>query len=475
MTDRRALSLRDAVAAVRRDAPDSYHVCSEPLTRGEVAGQFAARFAGIPATAVARSEDIAVYTHVRGSGLPVLLGAYGDPQRVRGWLPGLAPRTDRDSIDRLLGAIRAPEMVERPACQERIETGDVDLGRIALQMTPRDAGPYLTTGLVYAHDPESGEVAMSVHRMLVLDTTRLTIWMVPGRQLATMHRAAVDRGDRLPVSINVGSPPAAMISSALNTRFLPDHVTKLDVAGALADAPVGLAAALSQPTFVLAESEIVLEGFLDATVADECVTGQPDISLPEFLGYDGSARSDLPMITVTSMTMRRDAMIQAVIGPGREQSIILGIGGELSVGLSGEDPDWRMIRDLHFSPAGGGMLLLTMRVRKDSPDADRGLRHIAHRVFEQHPFVKLIIATDEDIDISSSEDVLWAVTTRANLGTDCTTFPGFGALATDPSHSVEWTAARGSDGAGGRTFIDATIPYLLRHAVSRSFPAMMGE
>jgi gallate decarboxylase subunit C len=475
MSGRAALSLRDAVAAVQRETPNRYHVCAERLTLAEVAGAFADRFAGIPATASARSEDIAVYTHVEGSNLPVLLGAYGDRERVRGWLPGLPPRTDCDSVDRLLAGARPAEVVQPAPCHQRIQTSDIDLGRLALQITPRDAGPYLTTGLVYAHDPESGEVALSVHRMLVLDATRLTIWMVPGRQLGAMHRAAVDRDGRLPVSINLGAPPATMIASALNTRFLPDDVTKLDVAGALADAPIGLAPACTQPTSVLAESEIVLEGFLDDTVADECVSGQPAISLPEFLGYDGGARSDLPVITVTAMTTRRNAVIQSVIGPGREQSIILGLGGELSVALSADAPQWRMIRDLHFSPAGGGMLLLIMRVRKDSPDADHGPPLIARRVFEQHPFVKLIIATDEDIDLGSPEDVLWAVTSRANLGTDCTTFPGFRPLAVDPSHTAEWTAARGREGATGRTFIDATIPYRLRNSVSRSFPAMMDE
>lgn len=56
-----------------------------------------------------------------------------------------------------------------------------------------------------------------------------------------------------------------MLASALGTGFLPDHVTKLDAAGALADAPIALATALSRPTSVLAESEIVLEGFLDYT------------------------------------------------------------------------------------------------------------------------------------------------------------------------------------------------------------------
>ncbi len=469
MTVRPALSLREALAAVQRDAPDGYHVCGAPITRAAVASDFAARFAGIPATALARSEHVAVYTDVEGCDMPLVLGAYGDADRVRGWLPGLARRTNRDAVERLLAAVRAPEATKAPPCQQRVEREDVDIGRLALQITPRDAGPYLTTGLVYARDEVSGEVALSVHRMLVLDRTRLTIWMVPGRQLGAMHAAAVERGDTLAISINVGAPPATMLASALGTRFLPEHVTKLDAAGALADAPIALAPAVSQPTSVLAESEIVLEGSLGDAVADEAIRGEPGVSLPEFLGYDGDARAGLPVVTVTAMTMRRDAMIQGCIGPGREQSVILGLAGELSVALSGDDADWRMIRDLHFSPAGGGMLLLFMQVRKASAEADRRLAAIARRIFEQHPFVKLIIATDEDVDITSTEDVLWAVTTRSNLGTDSTTFLGFRPLPMDPSQGPEWKKARGRDGAAGPTFIDATIPYSLRHAVTRSF------
>ncbi|MGH3911723.1 MAG: UbiD family decarboxylase domain-containing protein, partial [Pseudonocardiaceae bacterium] len=312
-------------------------------------------------------------------------------------------------------------------------------------------------------------------RMLVLDRTRLTLWMVPGRRLRALHEATMRRNEPLPVSINIGAPPAVMIASAVNGRFLPDGVTKLDVAGALAGEPIALAPALSQPTLVLAESEIVLEGFLDTTVADECVSGTVGCSLPEFLGYDGAARTGLPVVTVTAMTMRRSAVYQAVIGPGREQSVILGLAGALSVALSGDDEDWRMIRDLHFSPAGGGMLLLVVAVCKDSPEADLRLPGIARRLFSEHPFIKVIVFTDEDIEVTSTEDVFWAMTTRANLGTDCTTLPDFSPLGMDPSQSEDWAAARGSDGARGRTFIDATVPYRLRDQVVRSYPATFEE
>jgi 4-hydroxy-3-polyprenylbenzoate decarboxylase len=158
-----------------------------------------------------------------------------------------------------------------------------------------------------------------------------------------------------------------------------------------------------------------------------------------------------------------------VIGPGREQSVILGLAGAVSVALTGGDADWRLIRDLHYSPAGGGMLLLVVAVRKESADDDWKLGNIARRIFEWHGFVKLIVFTDTDVDIASSEDVLWAITTRANLGTDCTTFAGFRPLGMDPSHQADWSGERGANGGGGRTYLDATIPYRLRDRTVRSF------
>lgn len=472
-----ALSFRSALSATRECAPQSCHICDEALSRIVVATDFAVRYGGVPANGLPRNEDVVLYTRVEDATVPVLLGLYGDRNRVRSWLPGLPRRTNRESVERLLASTKGPVQIVRPPCQEQTKTANVDLMSLpVLQATPRDAGPYLTAGVVYARDPQNDEIALSVHRMLVLDGTHLTMWMVPGRRLRALCHEAVMRGERLPVSINIGAPPAAMIASALNTEFLPEGITKLDIAGALAGGPVTLAPAISQPTSVLAESEIVLEGYLDGAMADECVGRRaPDVSLPEFLGYDGTAKTNLPVVTVTAMSTRQSALYQAIIGPGREQSTILGLAGALSVVLSEARYEGCLIGDLYFSPAGGGMLLLIVQVRKDSPEADALLTRIARRIFEHHPFVELIIFTDEDVNITSEEDVFWAVTTRANLGTDCVTFSDFPRLAMDPSQREDWTVARGGNGLVGRTFIDATIPYRLRKSVSRSFPSMVED
>jgi 4-hydroxy-3-polyprenylbenzoate decarboxylase len=252
-----------------------------------------------------------------------------------------------------------------------------------------------------------------------------------------------------------------MIASALSSRFLPAGVGKLDVAGALAGRPIRLAGALTQPGDVLADAEIVLEGYLGSSTVPEGDGG----SLPEFLGYDGRAQSSLPEMVVTAVTHRRRAVLQTIIGPGREQSLILGLAGAVSTALSGDRPHWRVVRDLRLPPAGGGMLLLVMRVSKQSPADDPLPRLVADDIFRAHPFVKTVVAVDEDVDPGSAEDVLWAMTTRTNLGLDCHTSGGFTPLLMDPSQTTAWSA----DGGSLRTFVDASVPYLMRGEAMRSF------
>ncbi|WP_431775102.1 UbiD family decarboxylase domain-containing protein [Streptomyces cucumeris] len=473
------LSLRAALAELSAEHPGAVPAHEGPTAPTRVADHYARTYAGVPATGLSRDEPAVLYTGVRGG--PVLLGLYGDERRLRRWLPGLPARTAPDTADRLVaeatGPRAAPVTVTGPGCQEHRITGDaLDLTTLpVLTCTPRDAGPYLTAALVRAEDPETGETALSAHRMLVLDRTRLTVWMVPGRQLGALYERAVKDGRRLPVTVNIGVPPAAMVASALGSRFLPGGLDKLAVAGALAGQPVTTAPALTQPVPALAEAEIVLEGYLDGSLADEALPGAgPAGSLPEFLGYDGGARTGLPVLTVTAVTHRTAPLYQAVIGPGREQSHILGTAGALSAALSLRAVLPRAagvrVRDMHLAAAGGGMLLLTVAVTKESADGDRALDVLARELLDRHPFVKTVVFTDDDIAIGCAEDMLWALLTRCNLGADTRAWPQFRPVPMDPSQTPEWAAARhGTERPPGRVSVDATTPWALRARTARSF------
>ncbi|MQS16723.1 UbiD family decarboxylase [Streptomyces kaniharaensis] len=469
------LSLRAALAHLAKAHPHATLTRTDPIARDQVAADFAQRYAGIPAVPAARPEPAVRYTAVGDSPLPVLLGLYGDESRLYDWLPGLPARTAPDTVAALLTAAAQPRTAPHPPCRQVVAAGDeVDLRHLpVLTVTPRDAGPYLTAALIHAHDPHTGLSSLSSHRMLVLDRNRLTVWMVPGRHLELMHRQALARGERLPVTVNIGVPPAAMVASAVNSRFLPPGVSKPALASALAGEPLTLAPATTQPAQALAEAEIVLEGHLGEESADEAIgTAEPHLSLPEFLGYDGRARAGLPVLTVTAVTTRHNPLYQAVLGPGREQSHILGAAGALSVALSLPPTPGLDVHDLHFSPAGGGMLLLAVAVRKHHPDADRALAPLARQILHQHPFVKTVVLTDDDVAIRCAEDLLWAVTTRSNLARDCTEWTDLTPVPMDPSQTPAWARARhGQPDPPGRVVVDATTPYALRAHTTRSLAA----
>ena len=151
-------------------------------------------------------------------------GLYGDEVRLRGWLPGLPQRIAPDTL-----AGFAPVAPVWEAASNHLPMPP-DLTALPVpQVTPRDAGRYLSMGFVLAE--AGGQVAVSAHRMLVLGPDRLGLWMLPGRALRQMAEAAHAGGRDLPVTVNIGVPPALAIASATSTSHLPAPLDKLALAG----------------------------------------------------------------------------------------------------------------------------------------------------------------------------------------------------------------------------------------------------
>lgn len=432
----------------------------EGYTPDEAAAEFAARFAGPPAHGRRSDEPALIYPQ---DGRPALcFGAYGGEARVRGWLAGLPARIAPDSLAKLVPI--------KPS--QRRETDHIVLPTVSLahlpvpQVTPRDAGRYITMGFVMADGGGDG-FALSAHRMLVLDDDRLGVWMLPSRKLRALTVAAHAEGRGLPVSVNIGAPPAVAIASATSAAWLPDQWSKLAIAGALADAPIEISNGLMDGVAYLSRAEIILEGEILPETVPEITPGRsPGRSMPEFLGYDGCAQKELAVLHVRTVRARPSALFQAVVGPGREQSVILGLGGALTLALALGD-EGRPIHNLRFSHSGGGMLLLFVALRRDH-DAD--IPALARRLVGLSPFIKTIVFVDDDVDIGNEEDVLWAMTTRAQLAGDCHAIPDQAASPMDPSQSPGWIEAKSTKAF--KSFVDATAPRGLRALVRRSFDAI---
>lgn len=327
-----------------------------------------------------------------------------------------------------------------------------------LTVTGRDAGPYLTSGLVVARDPMSGVVNVSIHRMRMLSPDRLTIWMLPGRDLELLYRRAMEAGKSLPVSINIGAPPAVYLTSSISSPFLRTDESELELAGAVAGHPISVCRCTSQDAWCLADSEIVIEGEITAECRDEYDDAGAPFGMPEFLGYMGMGKAGLPVVSVTRVTTRPEPYYQTFLGPGKEQSELLAIPTEAGM-LARLGPllqDHGSIRGAHYLPAAGGQLVLALQVEKRTDTAEFP-RQVLEAAMGCHALLKAVILVDADVDIHSESDLFWALATRFQPSRDLTVLSGRKGFPLDPSQAAGYLAGS-SEPTTDKYLMDLTVP-----------------
>ncbi|RZU53883.1 4-hydroxy-3-polyprenylbenzoate decarboxylase [Krasilnikovia cinnamomea] len=457
--------LRTAVAALESMPGELVRVDDElPARFGP--GAHYARWAGTPAPPPTGPGPAVLFEKVRpvtGPPSRVLMGLYGTRRRAAALLglrPGQVPFRLRDAVAAPLAPVPAAEPGRWPR-----HVLPTDLSALPIPvLTGEDAGPYLTLGAVLATDPETGVRNLSVHRMCVRGTDRLTIWMVPGRDLGLAYERSLARGRSLPVAIHLGLSPAVMLSSCCPTSLVPTGLDELAVAGSLAGAPVELLPCRSVAAEFIADAEYVLEGEITAELAAENPDGEA--ATPEFLGYQGRAHPALPVVRVTAVTARPNPILQAVSGPGYEQSHLLGFGMEAAIldDLLRRDAP---IRAVHCHTSGGGQLMTVLQWAKRDAGDDETVRAASLAVLERFRMVKLVVGVDSDVDVESEQDLWWAMATRLQGDRDIVVLPDREGFPLDPSQHTGYSTTISADGRTAKTLFDCTVPYGQRHRFRR--------
>ena len=125
-----------------------------------------------------------------------------------------------------------------------------------------------------------------------------------------------------------------------------------------------------------------------------------------------------------------------------------------------------LVVDVNILPGiaghGGNVIF---QVKKARPTDEGYQRNIIAVALSTAPGIGLVIAVDEDVNIYSSDDLLWALTTRVSPSKGIITSVG-GALVQVlmPAERVEaWERERHPFGLG----IDATVPFEHKHYFER--------
>jgi 2,5-furandicarboxylate decarboxylase 1 len=292
-----------------------------------------------------------------------------------------------------------PVSIESAPVQEVVRVGDeADLRTLPLVThAEKDAGPYVTAGLVVARDPETGARNVSFNRMMLVGPHETGIRMMPPQQLGLIQAKAEAAGEDLPVTVALGLHPLDALAAA--TKLAPGD-DELALAGSLRGEPVRLARAVSVDLDVPADAEIVLEGYVRAGVRE------PEGPFGEFLGHY-VPRADNHRLHVTALCHRRDAIHQTMEAGSAEDVNLLGISREAQI-LTALETTGVDVTAVRLRPT---ILACAIAIRQRRAGQ---AKRVGLAALEAYPWLKYCIVVDHDVDVESSDDVLWAVTARSS-------------------------------------------------------------
>jgi 4-hydroxy-3-polyprenylbenzoate decarboxylase len=187
-----------------------------------------------------------------------------------------------------------------------------DLTRFPFLQTWPDDGSsgghsrYITLPLVFSADPGGNNPNCGMYRCQVRGRAELAIRWNPDSGAARHLEQFRQRGERMPLAIALGGPPAAIFSAMMP---LPGELDEMAFAGFLTGAAPEMAPCRTVPLHVPATAEVVIEGYVDPA---ETVMEGP------FGNHTGSytPAGPAPLLRVTAISHRADAVIPAtVVGP----------------------------------------------------------------------------------------------------------------------------------------------------------------
>ena len=418
-----------------------------------------------------------IFNHVTGHpDARVLIGLLASRKRVAHLLDTPADRLGFLLNEAALSPI-FPVVIpnERAVCQQVVHYATdegFDIRKIlpAPTNTQEDAGPYITMGMCYASDPESGDSDVTIHRLCLQGRDEMTMFFTPGaRHLDVFRNKAEQAGKPLPIAISIGVDPAIEIGACFEPPTTPLGFDELGIAGAIRKRPVELVRCLTVDEKAIANAEYVIEGELlpGVRMREDANTGTGK-AMPEFPGYTGTAHPDIPVIKVKAVTHRFNPIMQTVIGPSEEHVNLAGIPTEASILQMVERAMPGRLLNVYAHSAGGGKYMAVLQFKKSVPSDEGRQRQAALLAFSAFSELKHIILVDEDVDPFDSTDVLWAMNTRYQGDIDTIMIPGVRCHPLDPSQNPYYNPMLRDNGLSCKVIFDCTVPYHLKSQFVRS-------
>jgi 2,5-furandicarboxylate decarboxylase 1 len=330
---------------------------------------------------------------------------------------------------------KPPRVVEDAPVREVEESPNLSKIPIVTHFE-RDAGPYITSGVIAARSLNGKVENVSIHRLQVLDNKHLAIRLVP-RQLYKLWNMAKEQKKPVDIAISIGVHPAVLLAAACSPPF---GVSEYGVANRLLGGNLQLIKCPNVDAYAPAESELVLEGRI--SVSEEVKEG-PFVDITGT--YDIQRMQ--PVVEVVNVMHRENYLYQALIPGDPEHRLLMGLPREASIyeAVSKVVP---YVKAVNLSIGGCGWLHAVISIDKQK---DGDAKNALMAAFAGHPSLKHAVVVDSDIDAFNLEEVEWAVALRFQASEDLVVIPNARGSTLDPSGDQE-------EGLTSKMGIDATRP-----------------
>jgi 4-hydroxy-3-polyprenylbenzoate decarboxylase len=383
-----------------------------------------------------------LFERPKGHSIPVLGNLFGTTRRVAlamGAAAGADAIAALRDVGKLLAFLREPEPpqgfkdvlsrwipigrqvlhmaskeVSGAPSQEVVwEGSDVDLARLPIQTCwPGDAGPLVTWGLVVTRGPAKPRQNLGIYRQQVIAPNKVIMrWLAHrGGALDFRDHCEAHPGKPFPVAVALGADPATILGAVTP---VPDTLSEYQFAGLLRGARTEVAKCLGSDLQVPATAEIVLEGAIHP--------GETAVEGPfgDHTGYYNE-RETFPVFTLDRITLRREPLYHSTYtGKPPDEPAVLGVAlNEVFVPIF--QRQFPEITDLYLPPEGCSYRLAVVSMRKQYPGHAKRVMFGLWSTLRQFMYTKIIVVTDDDVNIRDWKEVVWALTTRVDAARDVT-------------------------------------------------------
>jgi 4-hydroxy-3-polyprenylbenzoate decarboxylase len=283
------------------------------------------------------------FSRVRGTKFPMLGNLFGTLERAR-----FIFRDALRSVERLVELKVDPSrawkrplryagvpwtaltMLPKPALSVPVLACQTTISQLPQLISwPDDGGAFITLPQVYTEDPEAPgpmRANLGMYRIQLSGNAyerdrQIGMHYQIHRGIGVHHSAALKRGQKLPVNIYVGGPPAMTLAAVMP---LPEGLPELLFAGALNRRGVRLHTPRRGGPALHADADFCITGYIEEGLLPEGPFG-------DHLGYY-SLKHDYPVLRVETVHHRKDAIWPfTVVGrPPQEDTTFGALIGELT-------------------------------------------------------------------------------------------------------------------------------------------------